>query len=115
MERNERLEDIERQINEWTWNTLSWLPDDCDEGYPEDPYNYQINETMQKALDKVKELTVECIKKHDNMLSLVNPPTEAAYLIWEQIEEQVCKLGRYGQTDTASREAFMFAVDKFYV
>lgn len=115
MERNERLEDIERLINEWTWMTLSWLPEDCDEGYPTDPHNYQISDAMQEALETVKYLTIECIKKCDSMLVLVRPESQAADMVWDALEEQISKLGNYGQTDTASREAFMYAVDKFYV
>ena len=111
---NDKFEIVEKGINEWTWQTLSWLPDDCDEGYPIDPDNYQINDAMQEALETVKRLTIECIKKHDDYLVMLRPETEAAHYVWDKLEDQIDELGDYGQTDTASREAFMYAIDKFY-
>ena len=108
------LAHIEQQINKWTWLTLAWLPEDSPEDYPEDPDNYQISQAMTQALSKTKTLTIEYIREHYDDLITLTPSTRASDEVWDALEEKIFYLGNYGQTDTASREAYMYALDKLF-
>ena len=108
------MENIEISVNAWTWRDLNWLPEDSPEIYPNDPDNYQCSEGMAKALGQVKALTIDSIKSNFEVFIRISPVEQIAEIIWDTLEPQFDKLGDYGQTDTASREAYMYKVDSLF-
>ena len=109
-----KFEDIEMLINNWTWRDLRWLPEDCIEGYPTDPDNYQCSEEMERALGQVKVLTIDFIRNHFEVLVRIFPRTLISEILWDALADKFDDLGDYGQVDTASREAYMYKIDDLF-
>ena len=116
MENKMYIDNIKNRIEEWTWFDLAWLLVDCDdEDYPEDSRSYetyQIPKAMQNALDTVKKVIYDTIKTHYAVLVMMSNVEDRSYWIWEKVYDQVYEVGgKYGATDTASREALLFKLD----
>ena len=111
----DRFELFRDEIQKTTFKSFSLLPDPYPE--TEEEYkNYQPDSELQTAVQKIQELILdETEKRYMDLAEHGYQPWEAAEKVYENIARELeAAAGKYGVSDTASRDTIWVRLERFF-
>ena len=109
----EKFLEFEKKIKNTTWEDFALLPDP----YPwsdEAVKNFVVPQELQLAVEKIQDIIIAAVKETYESITRYSF-FEAADLVYWNIDNDLDKVaGKYGVTDTTSRERICEYLDDFF-